>query len=145
MGSVMSGIRMKSWKVNESLTENGSLHQWQAAVLMVPPCEELAVELFYEPKHAAIGEHRPGRPLCHYINGAATGTEVITHKPIYLQRDTRTTSVRLARGMSLYDILTIGPIGERDWVKKLISWCNIDNIYVKIKKNKMKQLDGDNA
>lgn len=63
-------IRMKSWKVNESLSENGSLHQWQAAVLMVPPCEEL----FYEPKHAAIGEHRPpALPLHQWCSHRNTG------------------------------------------------------------------------
>lgn len=85
-----------------------------------------------------------GRTLCHYINGAATGTQVITHEPIYLQRDTMTTRVRLAGGMSLYDILTMGPIGKRYWVKKSISWCNIDfkNLNVKIKKSKIKQLFG---
>lgn len=33
------GMRVKSRKVNESHTENGSSHQWQAAILMVPPCE----------------------------------------------------------------------------------------------------------
>lgn len=54
----LNGIRevavseWKSWKVNESHTENAPLHHWQAAVLMVPPCEQL----FYAPKHAAIGE-----------------------------------------------------------------------------------------
>lgn len=64
---------------------------------MVPPCEQL----FYAPKHAAIGE------LCHQINGAATGTQVITQQPIYLQTDTMTTEVCLARGMKLYDILTL--------------------------------------
>lgn len=49
--------------------------------------------------------------------------------------------------MSLYDILTMGSIGKRDWVKKSISWYNIDfkKPNVKIKEKKMKQLVGANV